>query len=212
MLAACGGTQTSAGNFRNGGGRSRPLTPEAKLALGTIRLDGTAQAIDPDHAAQLLPLWQLLAQLNGSTSAAPQEITAVVDQIRATMSAEQVKAIDGMQLTSNDVIAAFQQERQASGTGGNGNGFAGRSSSDPAPSSSGSRRNQGGQNFFFAGGGPPGGFGGGFGNNGGTRTNGAQSQNGSSGNSSQTAQSFSNATTAILVNQVIQLLENRIKT
>ena len=85
-----------------------PLNPEAKLALGTIKLEGTKQAVDPKMAAKLIPLWQLLAQLNSSSSSAPQEVTAVVDQIKSTMTPDQVKTINGMKLTQADIFTAFQ--------------------------------------------------------------------------------------------------------
>ena len=141
VLAACGATRSagtssssgSGGSSRNGAFRNQPLTPEAKLALGTIKLEGTPQAVDASLAAKLLPLWQLLAQLNSSSSTAPQEVTAVVDEIRATMNPDQVKSISSMQLTSSDIFAAFQATGAGSG-----------STTDPGGTAAGTRRGQGG--------------------------------------------------------------------
>ncbi len=204
-----GSSGSSSGNsFRSGA--SRALAADAKLALGTIKLEGTAQAIDPKTAAKLLPLWQLMVQLHSSTSAAPQEVTAVLNQIEATMTPGQVNSIDGMSFTSADVFSLLQNESQASGgSGGTGNsgsnGFSGRD-------------RQGG-GFFFAGpgGGPGGGgFGGGFGGGGGgfRTTNG----NGSSSTTSQltpaeeaqAAQARENAISSLVENQLIRLLETKL--
>ncbi len=77
---------------------SSALAPALKLATGTLKLEGTDQAVDAQAAAKLLPLWELLEQLDTSGSAAPEEITAVVDEIQLNMTAAQVKAIDAMNI------------------------------------------------------------------------------------------------------------------
>ena len=194
-LSACGaagtsGSSSSSGAFRTGAARNLPLTPEAKLALGTIKLEGTPAAVDPSMAAKLLPLWQLMAQLNSSSSSAPQEVAAVLDQIRATMSPAQVKAISSMQLTAADIFGAFQSSR----TGGTAAGSA---------AGGGGQGGGGGARFFFGGGGPGGG---GFGGGGGAR-----STAGTTANATQTPQQIGNQISLIVVNQVVQLLETRIK-
>ncbi len=198
LLSACGaaavGSSSSSGSGTRGSSafRNRPLTPEAKLALGIIKLDGTPQAVDPTEAAKLLPLWQLLAQLLGSSSSAPQEVTAVMNQIQANMTAEQVKTIAGMQLTSADMFSVFQQAQTSSAGSSSGGSQAGGG---------------GGARFFFGGGGIPGG--GGFGGN---RTGtGTSNGTGSATSSAQAGQQFSNQVSLILVNQVVQLLQTRIK-
>ncbi len=73
VATACGtpSGNSPTGGFGNGGsgsgfrsgGASVPLSPEAKLALGTIKLEGSKDAVDPKMAAALLPLWQLMLQL-----------------------------------------------------------------------------------------------------------------------------------------------------
>ena len=213
VLTACassndpGGATASGGNsFRSGA--SRALAPEAKLALGTIKLEGTPQAVDAQTAAKLIPLWQLMVQLQSSSSTAPQEVTAVMDQIQATMSRAQLNTINGMTFTSEDVFSLLQSQAQASngssGTrGSGGNGFSGR--------------NRGGGGFFFAGpgGAPGGGFGGGFG--GGGVRNGNAGANGS-GNSTQltpaeqaqAAQARENGISTLVEGQLIRLLETKV--
>ena len=199
-LSACGAVSnsgssaSSTGAFRSSAARNLPLTPEARLALGTIKLEGTQQAVDPAMAAKLLPLWQLMAQLNGSSSSAPQEVAAVLSQIQATMNPAQVKAISSMQLTTADIFGAFQSNRPggtASGSAAGGGGQGGG----------------GGARFFFGGGGPGGGgFGGGFGGGGGAR-----SATGTTASATETPQQVGNQISLIVVNQVVQLLETRIK-
>src|SRR5512140_6761 len=102
VVSACASTANgSASGFASGSGAgssfrssTRTLAPEAKLALGIIKLEGTPQAVDAKTAARLLPLWQLMVQLHSSSSTAPQEVTAVLDQIKSTMTPQQVNTID----------------------------------------------------------------------------------------------------------------------
>ncbi len=74
------------------------ITPTMRLAVGTMKLDGTADALDADSAAKLLPLWQLLEQVETSDASAPQEVAAVIEEIRLNMTPAQIKAIDAMSL------------------------------------------------------------------------------------------------------------------
>ncbi len=101
-----------------------------KLAIGTLKLEGTDQAIASDQATDLLPLWQVLNSLSSSGSAAPEEITAVTEQIQETMTPEQIQAIDNMGITSQDIFTTMQElglatrpQVNASGTPQPGGGF-----------------------------------------------------------------------------------------
>ena len=205
LLSACTSASGSANSFRTGGGSPRTLTPEAKLAIGTIKIDNTKLAVDSAEAGKLLPLWQLLNQLNSSTSAAPQEITAVVNQIQSTMTPEQTSAISSMQITSADMFALFQQQGQANGAGGlrpsGGTGTSNRSG--------GTRNGGGGGQFFFAGGGGGGAFPGGGGFGGGANRTGTGTPTASQGSS--TSQTAANRSSIFLVNEVIRLLQGKIK-
>ncbi len=71
----------------------------SQLALGTLRLEGTAVAVTDRQSAALLPLWQALAgsELQGSA-----ERNAVLMQIEATMTADQMASIAALQLTDQD--------------------------------------------------------------------------------------------------------------
>jgi hypothetical protein len=215
ILAGCGAARAAGGRFG-----SAPLTPESKLAIGTLNLEGTPQAVDPALAAKLIPLWQLLVQLDGSASTAPQEIQAVVDQIRATMSSAQVQAIDNMNISAADAIIGSRGQGQSNGAGsrtggtasGGGGGFGNAGGSG---SSFGNRRNGGGgggQFFQFSGGGGPGGpggggfAGGGFAGSGSGGPSTAQNQAGAA----LTAEQAENAVSGFLANRVIRLLESKV--
>lgn len=227
VLSACASTGTDGASNSLGGSsrqtglagifssifstrRSTTLTAEEKLAIGTIKLDASGQAIDRAEAAKLLPLWQLLHQLYASSSAAPQEETAVMDQIRSTMTPSQVASIDSMQLSRSDIFAALQQGQANTSAGSNGAGT-GTTRSGSSAGGSGSR----GQGFLFGGGG---GFGGGGFGGGGFR-NATGSGTGSSGSTTTTQQSLTSAQRAAaatsamtnaLINQVISLLQDKL--
>jgi hypothetical protein len=200
LLSACGSRATS-----GTGGASRrglTITPGIKLALGTIKLEGTPEAVDPAMAAKLLPLWQLLLQLDTSTSAAPQEVTAVLDQIRATMTPAQVSAISGMQISQADFASLFQPQGGAGATGG-------------ASAAGAAGANRGGGGGFGGGGFGGGGFVGGGGAPGGGLGGGATRTAGGTGTGTTTGSTTARSQTSVavpgfLVNQVISLLQSKI--
>ncbi|MEJ5224531.1 MAG: hypothetical protein WHV44_08750 [Anaerolineales bacterium] len=76
------------------------LPVRLQLTLGTLMLDGTPQAITPEQARELLPLYQALQALTASGTAAEAETNAVLAQIEATFTTEQLAAIRAMQLTT----------------------------------------------------------------------------------------------------------------
>lgn len=94
------------------------LEPGIKLAVGTVSLEGTGQAVDAKSAAALLPLWELLQDLDTSGTAAPQEITAVIDEIRLNMTSAQIQAIDAMKIDAGQqgIPAASKASSASSST------------------------------------------------------------------------------------------------
>jgi hypothetical protein len=78
------------------------LPASSQLALGTIELEGTGNAVTPEQAAVLLPLWQALqsGELQGSA-----ETNAVLAQIERAMTPGQLQAIAAMKLTWEDMQA-----------------------------------------------------------------------------------------------------------
>jgi hypothetical protein len=83
------------------------LDPSSQLALGTLNLEGTADAVTETQAAALLPLWQVL---QGDELRSDAERYATVRQIEATMTQAQVSAIAGMRLTQSDAQAWAQHQ------------------------------------------------------------------------------------------------------
>ena len=95
------------------------LAARNQLALGTLELAGTPNAVTPEQAAALLPLWQALLSTQKSGAAAQAEVSALLSQIEGAMTAEQLAAIRAMQLTQTDL----QDWAAANGiTLGSGNG------------------------------------------------------------------------------------------
>jgi hypothetical protein len=148
-LTACGaasnGTQQAAPGQQEG---SLPI--QEQLLIGTIKLEGTDQAVTPQQASQLIPLWQVYKDLSTSDTAAQEEIDGLIQQIQETMTPEQMQAIKDMNITRQDIFTVMQDQGIAQGRNqGNGN------------RQNGQNGNGGGFAFGPPDGGPSGGFGGG---------------------------------------------------
>ena len=63
------------------------LPQPIQLAVGTLMLEETPQAVTAEQARELLPLWQMLRTLQQSDTAAQAEIEAVLNQIQETSAA-----------------------------------------------------------------------------------------------------------------------------
>ena len=101
------------------GNTNLPLA--AQLAVGTLRLEGTDQAVTTEQATQLLPLWQAYRTLSASDTAAQVELEAVIQQIQGTLTPEQTQAIELMQLTRqsmSEVLQALGLNLESEGTPG----------------------------------------------------------------------------------------------
>lgn len=206
-LAGCGTNKTvSTGTSTDRLNTSYPnaLPVETQLVLGTLKLEGTPQAVDSATAAKLVPLYTLLQQMTTSGTSAQAEIDAVVDQIQGTMATDQIHAIAAMKLTQSDMTTFFGSSGQFSRTGTPGTGFGGG----------------GGFPGGGDGGGPPEGFtGGGGGFPAGGGGGGGAGGGGSSLNQNQistlraertgTPGFGGTGTPAFLINQLIQVLKKK---
>jgi hypothetical protein len=85
----------------------RALPASSQLALGTFQLEGTENAITPQQAKTLLPLWQAI---QGGSLQSDAETNAVLKQIEGAMTAEQLAAIAAMQLTVEEVGTWMQEQ------------------------------------------------------------------------------------------------------
>lgn len=94
------------------------LSARNQLALGTLRLEGTALAPTSAEAQALIPLWQALRSLQTSGASAPEEMNALLAQIESTMRAEQLQQIAALGLTNADMQAWAAENGLQTGTGG----------------------------------------------------------------------------------------------
>ncbi|MEN8173216.1 MAG: hypothetical protein ABFS03_10100 [Chloroflexota bacterium] len=81
-----------------------------QLALGTLKLEDGSLGISVDQASTLLPLWQALMALESSETTAPEELTAVQNQIIQSMRDEQISAISAMQFTNSDLTDFYTDQ------------------------------------------------------------------------------------------------------
>jgi hypothetical protein len=105
VLVACSKTSTPSGTANN----TATLSTEAELLVGTFKLEDTSQAVTAEQAKQLLPLWQTFQALSNSSTAATEEINAVVDQIKSTLTNAQMDQITAMKLTRQDMLSIMSQ-------------------------------------------------------------------------------------------------------
>lgn len=84
-------------------GFSDALSPFLAMALGTIQLDGTTDAVSPEQAARLLPLWQALRSSIDAGGMVPEEINGLLLQIEAEMTDGQIAAVNAMRITQGDM-------------------------------------------------------------------------------------------------------------
>lgn len=91
------------------------LDVTSQLALGTLRLEDTANAVTAEQATQALPLWKIS---QGSTLTTESERLALAKQIEETLNDTQIAAIVAMQLTPADEQAWLQEQGPGAMSGG----------------------------------------------------------------------------------------------
>ncbi len=121
------------------------LPVSSQLAIGTLMLEGSEEAVTVEQAQELLSIWQMLQALQSSGTAAQAELDAVVNQIQRAMTPEQLTAIKEMKLTADSLTDWIQESGLAQGAGG-GLGRAGgfQPPAGVAPSAPGAGGGQGG--------------------------------------------------------------------
>lgn len=153
---------------------SNALPVEMQLAVGTLKLQDTPNAVDVQTAGQLLPLWEAVRTMSADSSSSPQEVRALYKQIGETMAPAQIQAIAAMQLTQQDIPQVAQQLGLDLGASRGFNQGARPTGQAPGTNGQGQRNFSGGGRGFPGGGGfggdggfPGGGGGGGFSGGGG---------------------------------------------
>lgn len=101
------------------------LAVRNQLALGILELNQTGSAIGAEQAQTLLPLWQALRSTQQAGGTAQAEVNALLTQIEAAMTPEQLQSIASMKLTFTNM----QEWATANGiTLGSGGGTPGQGS------------------------------------------------------------------------------------
>jgi hypothetical protein len=166
-LTACSSASTAANpaSSSQNGAAAGGLPAATQLAIGTLKLEDSDQAVTAEQATELLPLWQTLQVLYDSDTAAEQEIEALTTQIQETMTTEQTEAITAMNLTRQDMMTVLQEQGLTMGGGTAGGQNTGTQSGTTERNSGGGFGPGGGvpPDGGFQGGGPGSGFAGGQG-------------------------------------------------
>jgi hypothetical protein len=188
-LAACQAVQgiSTSPAIGTGGLAATSSSQWMQLALGTLMLDEKDLPVDAAQAVELLPLWKAARSLNSSDTTAAAEVSGLLKQIQGSLTSEQLKAIQTMDLSPQNLPASIQQL-------GIQTGFTGQLANGGTPPSS--TGNGGGS------GGPPGDFGGMPGGPGGGGPPSAQTTQVASG-----AESTSLGVSTALLEEVIKYLQ-----
>jgi len=129
LIASCGATAatSSTGDIYTSANLptdyENAMPVRNQLAIGTTKLDGTAQAVTPEQAKKLLPLYQALRGTTTSGGASQEEISALLSQIESTMTADQLSAIRDIKLTFADMQTWATENGITLGSGEPGSGM-----------------------------------------------------------------------------------------
>jgi hypothetical protein len=102
---AATGNTSAQGTPVPGGFEMPPLT---RLVYGTLALEDTDEAVSPEQAATLLPLWQAIQALSASDTTAEAEMAALQNQLKAAYRLEQIAVIEAMPLGAEDIQAIME--------------------------------------------------------------------------------------------------------
>ena len=192
------------------GDRQSQMPESMQLALGTLGLEGTDQAVTAEQAATLLPLWRAAKSLTGADNVAPEELNAVFKQIKEAMTADQMIAIQAMDL-SGGIMRDLADKYGVELPGG---GFSDLTPEQQATMEAARASGQAPQGFGPGGGGPPpdgGEFfpGGGEGGPPGANRQGSSSSGSNSNNGSTNQRRAGGGFGAAFYQAVINLLEKK---
>ena len=126
-LSACG-TKSNAASVASTETANSTATLTQQLLYGTIGLEDSDYAVDVEQAATLLPLWKAYNVLRTDSTVATEELQGLLNQIKSTMTAEQMAYIEenNFDATSISDLAAslgLEMVAQASGERSSEDGF-----------------------------------------------------------------------------------------
>jgi len=81
------------------------VSDSMRLVLGILSLADSDTPLAAEQATAMLPLWKAVRSLGESDTAAQAEIDAVYTQIRGTLTAEQLTAIDALSLDGQSMVS-----------------------------------------------------------------------------------------------------------
>jgi hypothetical protein len=64
------------------------MAGQDQLAVGTLKLEGTAQAVTTEQAKTLLPLWQQVQTLLADTNTTSDQLQAAYQKVKDSMTAQ----------------------------------------------------------------------------------------------------------------------------
>ena len=103
------------------------LSIAQQLSLGSLLLEETDLAVDPEQALDLVPYWKLYRSLLGSDTTAPEELDSLLKEIQEIMTAEQVNYIANLQLNQETMMTLVNEmgifDLRQDGIGEGGIGF-----------------------------------------------------------------------------------------
>jgi hypothetical protein len=135
ILAACGGSPAAPAAVSAAAAPAAVVAPAAapasrldtsyagalpqrnQLLLGVLRLEDGNSAITAEQAARLLPLWQGIRATMNSGAASEAESNALLAQIEAVLTAEQIAAIGELKLTQTILQEWAESQGLPVGTG-----------------------------------------------------------------------------------------------
>ena len=113
LLASCSGTAAPASTTSSNSDAyvspnldvsyENALNARLQLTLGSLKLAETNTPISREQAQAMLPLWQALQNMTRTSNCAQAEVSALLGQIEAAFTPEQLTTLRAMGLTSADL-------------------------------------------------------------------------------------------------------------
>ncbi len=104
-----GNPASSSDNPGNPPQREMEFPLSIRLAVGTFALEDTDNAVTSEQAANLLLLWKVAYNLSTADDAKIEDMEAAIEQIQDAMTAEQIEAIESMDMTIENMTTLAEK-------------------------------------------------------------------------------------------------------